>query len=45
MIKDKNKIIVVIDYMICKTEYKINAYIILCYLYLSSTDYDYKDLI
>lgn len=44
MFKDKNKIIVIIDH-ICKTEYKIYAYIILCYLYLSSTDHDHKDLI
>lgn len=45
MFKDKNKIIVIIDHIICKTEYKIYSYITLCYLYLSSTDYDHKDLI
>jgi len=45
MFKNQNKIIVIIDHIICKTGYKIYSYIILCYLYLSSMDYDHKDLI
>jgi len=46
MCEDRNKIIVIADCIICKTEYKIYyAYITLRCLYLSSTDYDHKDFI